>query len=141
MTSTYTKAYTEVLEILKYLPEKERNKIPSDKIDFYKKNKDNNYKFHFEPYKSLKEQNISREANAIIVSLFKQFFATPNQQETLQKILLQNEKIYQNKMREKYNPNDIFKKNIKQNNNDIVKYKESIFKKIINKLKNIFNVN
>ena len=44
-------------------------------------------------------------------------------------------------MREKYNPNDIFKKNIKQNNNDIVKYKESIFKKIINKLKNIFNVN
>ena len=32
----YAKAYTEVLEIIKYFPEEEYNKIPKEKIEFYK---------------------------------------------------------------------------------------------------------
>ena len=43
MNNNYSKAYTEVLEIIKYFPEEEYSKIPKEKIDFYKKNMDKNY--------------------------------------------------------------------------------------------------
>ena len=43
MNNNYSKAYTEVLEIIKYFPEEEYSRIPKEKIDFYKKNMDKNY--------------------------------------------------------------------------------------------------
>ncbi len=58
-----------------------------------------------------------------------------------------NEQKYQQELREKYNPDNIFKNNDKKNSiqeeiieNEValVEYKESIFKKIINKIKSIF---
>ena len=41
----YAKAYTEVLEIIKYLPKNEYDKIEKEKINFFEDNKDNSYKF------------------------------------------------------------------------------------------------
>ena len=35
INSTYSRAYTEVLEIIKYFPEEEYSKIPKEKIEFY----------------------------------------------------------------------------------------------------------
>lgn len=46
MTGSYAKAYTEILEILRYLPKEEYNKILKEKIEFYKKNKDDSYNYH-----------------------------------------------------------------------------------------------
>lgn len=43
--TTYAQAYTEVLEILKNLPEIEYNKIPKEKIKFYQENCDLSYQF------------------------------------------------------------------------------------------------
>ena len=71
--TTYAQAYTEVLEILKNLPEVEYNKIPKEKIEFYKENCDLSY--HFVLDKDLK--NISKRANAIIVSIYNDYFTTP----------------------------------------------------------------
>ena len=104
MNDNYARAYTEVLEILNYLPNEEYNKIPKWKIEFFNKNKDNNYIYTFD-----KLENISKEANAIIVSLFRDYFATPIQKEKLDKILNQNEIKYQENLSEKYNPDSIFK--------------------------------
>ena len=59
-----------------------------------------------------------------------------------------NENIYQEELREKYNPDNIFKKqvqgtsieeNIIKDGVAMVEYKESMFKRIINKIKSIFN--
>ena len=36
INSRYAKAYTEVLEIIKYFPKEEFAKIPEEKIEFYK---------------------------------------------------------------------------------------------------------
>ena len=44
VNSKYAKAYTEVLEIISYFPQEAYNKIPSEKINFYKQNMDKNYK-------------------------------------------------------------------------------------------------
>ena len=148
MTGSYAKAYTEILEILRYLPKEEYNKIPKEKIEFYKKNKDNNYNYQFDESKTLEEQTISREANAIIISLFRDFFATPMQQDKLDKILKQNEIKYQEELNKKYNPDNIFKQSETKVTSDenstlveqksITVYKEPIFTKIVNWFKNLF---
>ena len=67
MINTYAKAYTEVLEILKYFSEEEYSKIPQEKIDFYKNNMDRNYNYIINPNIDLSQQYISKEANAVIV--------------------------------------------------------------------------
>ena len=70
MTDTYKRAYTEVLEIINYFPAEEYAKIPNEKIEFYKENMDKEYDFHINPNIDLEKQNISREANAILITLF-----------------------------------------------------------------------
>lgn len=146
MTSTYAKAYTEVLEILKYLPSEQYKKIPKEKIEFYEKYKDTNYVCNYDSTKTLNEQNILRETRAIIISIFRDFFATTIQKEKLKKILLNNEQKYQQELKEKHNWDNIFEKNktkIKQdefveNKTTMVEYKESIFTKIKNWFKRNF---
>lgn len=148
MNSNYAKAYVEVLEILKYLPEEEYEKIPKEKIQFYRDNCDQKYSFDFNISKPLDEQVFLKETNIIIVTLFRDYFATSKQKEKLQKILLINEEKYQDELRKKYNPDDIFKKEEKVEENkheecvQLVEIKEenllqTIFKKIINWIKGI----
>ena len=116
VNSIYSKAYTEVLEMLKYLPENEYNKIPKEKIDFLKKNKDANC------------------------------FASDLQKEKLNIILNQNENKYQEQLREKYNTDNIFKnrKNtniinlkIESNNLPVEVKKNNFFEKFVIYIKKI----
>ncbi len=141
--TTYAQAYTEVLEILKNLPEVEYNKIPKEKIEFYKENCDLSY--HFVLDKDLK--NISKRANAIIVLIYNDYFTTLKQKETLHNILADNERKAEELRKEKYNPDDIFKNNNVENvkdeltneNNQMIEIKEeNIFTKIMNKIKMFF---
>ena len=142
MGNNYEKAYTEILEILKYIPKEEYERIPKEKILFFEENCDKDYEFKFDINKSLDEQEFLRETNAIIVVLFRDYFATDTQKEELQRILLENERKYQEELREKYNPDDIFKKKqvdvkkeeIKEENVQMVEYKEPILRRIVNKI-------
>ena len=140
---TYSMAYAEVLEILKYLPESELKKIPKEEIKFLENNMDKNYKFEIDPEKKLEEHNISRKANAILIVYFKKYFTNDAQRQKLNEILTRNQQIVENEARKKYNPEDIFKKNsnedlenvsekratfqdTKENNNDGENNKQSI---------------
>ena len=107
--NTYARAYTEILEIIKYFPKEEYAKIPKEKIEFYKKNMDTNYNFTINPEIDLSKQNISKEANAIMVNLFKEYFATEEQKTKINEILELNQIKSEKEKREKYNPEDIFK--------------------------------
>lgn len=148
MNNKYGKAYAEVLEIIKYLPQNEYKKIPTSKIEFYENNKDKEYKFNFDPAKPLEEQNISKEANVVIVTLFRDYFASDNQKEKLKRILIDNEKKYNEELELKYSSNMFVKKEMKNqlkadtiNNSQsdsLIKYKGSIFKKFFNFLMSIF---
>jgi hypothetical protein len=147
VNNNYAKAYVEVLEILRYLPKDEYEKIPKTKIQYYIENCDKNYHFDFDVSKPLNEQQFLRETNTIIVTLFRDYFATSNQKETLQKILLSNEEKRQEKLREQYNTDNLFKKHEKLEKDecmDLVEVKEEnrlkeIFQKIINWIKQLNN--
>lgn len=148
MINTYAKAYTEVLEILKYFSEEEYSKIPQEKIDFYKNNMDRNYNYNINPNIDLSQQYISKEANAILITLFRDYFATESQKKTLNNLLNQNQNKLENIKREKYNSNDIFKNNHKStiienkdNNQETALINISnikLYEKIWNLFKNLF---
>ena len=149
INNTYAKAYTEVLEILKYFPEEEYKKIPIEKINFYKSNMDKEYKFTINPEIDLANQNISKEANAIIVSLYRDYYATEEQKVKINEILDLNQKKEELEKRKKYNPDDIFRNN-QQLNRDIenldtttqlVKYKENFFVKFKNFIFKLLHIN
>lgn len=144
MNNLYAKAYTEVLEIINHFSEDEYKKIPKEKIDFYEKHKDRKYNFKINPNIDLAEQNISRKANAILVSLFRDYFATAKQKEILKNLLQQNQEKLEKEKYLKYNPDNIFNKS-NSNINDskdkvaLVEIKNEVwYRKILNFFKRIF---
>lgn len=150
MQSRYKKAYTEVLAIISCFNEEEYLKIPKEKIKFFEENKDNEYEFEIDPELELSEQNISKEANAILITLFRDYFATDRQKKVLNNLLKQNQEKLEEEKREKYNPDNIFKKEVTEteeetkeekieDNKQIIEYKskESFFAKFINFIKKI----
>ena len=70
MTNSYAKAYKEVLEILSHFSAEEYSKIPQEKINFYKSNMEKNYEYSIDPNIDLSKQHISKEANAILISIY-----------------------------------------------------------------------
>ena len=64
----------------------------------------------------------------------------------LKKKFYENEQKYQEELRQKHNPDNIFsKKNkniieIEDNQTQLIEYKETIFRRILNKIKAIFNI-
>lgn len=144
MNNLYAKAYTEVLEIINHFSEDEYKKIPKEKIDFYEKHKDRKYDFKINPNIDLAVQNISRKANAILVSLFRDYFATAKQKEILKNLLQQNQEKLEKEKYLKYNPDNIFNKS-NSNINDskdkvaLVEIKNEVwYRKILNFFKRIF---
>ena len=144
MNNLYAKAYTEVLEIINHFSEDEYKKIPKEKIDFYEKHKDRKYDFKINPNIDLAEQNISRKANAILVSLFRDYFATAKQKEILKNLLQQNQEKLEKEKYLKFNPDNIFNKS-NSNINDskdkvaLVEIKNEVwYRKILNFFKRIF---
>ena len=144
MNNLYAKAYTEVLEIINHFSEDEYKKIPKEKIDFYEKHKDRKYDFKINPNIDLAEQNISRKANAILVSLFRDYFATAKQKEILKNLLQQNQEKLEKEKYLKYNPDNMFNKS-NSNINDskdkvaLVEIKNEVwYRKILNFFKRIF---
>ena len=142
----YANAYSEVLEILKYIPIKDYNKIPKNIIELFEKNANNEHRFIYNPNKTLDEQNVTKRAKAIIAILFRDYWANKIQREKIiQKQNYDRIKLNEEK-REKYNPDNIFKERNRsyetnkrtRENNEIVSYKESFLSKIINKLKSFF---
>ena len=89
---------------------------------------------------------MSDEAKAIIANIFKKYWATDYQKERIEAKEKYDLEQLEKEKYERYNPNDIFK-NREQSNSEanaseaveMVEYKESVFKKLFNKIKNLFS--
>ena len=137
-------AYTEVYTILQELNEEEYNKIPPEVVEAIKVNRSEEYEYFLEDELELKDQPMLPETKAILFNLFRDYLATPEQKAKI--IRMQKEARQKNEMKKQqmYNT-DIFANKPKEsqtaNNNEtmqIVEYKESIFKRILNKIKSFF---
>ena len=148
-------AYSEIDEFLRLVTEEERNQIPKKLRDFFREEKDINYHKNIDPNIPIKEQNLKEETLAIIALLMLQYwYKDESKKQKLLKVLDENERKYQEELREKYNLDNIF---INKNNNNtfdegipkneeisvgmqIVEYKEPIFKRIVNKILESLNI-
>ena len=133
-------AYSEVDEFLELISNENRNKIPKKLREFFKEEKDINYIKGINPDVPIKNQKLKEETLGIIALLNLQYWCEDeNEKRRLKEVYAKNEKIYQEHLQVQFNPNEIFKKKepIKESV-AIVEYKESIIKKLINKIKNMF---
>ena len=146
LKDNYACAYREVIEILRYTNQEDVDKIPSEKIMLWLDNMKEDYDFKIDPEKTLSEQNISKEAKAILANIFKQYWATDYQkQRILDKEKYDLEKLEEEK-RNQYNPDNIFKNKKEETVVENVNLpaeikKETFFKKLISFIKGLFNKN
>lgn len=141
MVETNEKACNEVLVLLKMLPKAELKKIPETEIKFLEEHRDVNYNFSVNPEVPINEVNISRKAKAILVVLWKKYFATDIQKQKLDKILQENSMKEEQKKQEEYQYSDMFKNNTQKIINLPTVIEEKWYEKVWNKIKDaIFNI-
>lgn len=150
MNLEYNEAVGEVLQILKYTEDNLVRKIPKKLIEFWTEISKNNSEFKIDPNKPIKEIEIKEKSKDLIGMIYRNYWCSPEERKEYDKILRENEEKFQEEARRKYNPDNIFKpieetkkieeiesRNSEANNANIVPYKENIFTKIIQKIKNI----
>ena len=106
----YANAYSEVLEILKFISKEDYEKIPVNKIELFKLNSNKEYEFTYNPKKTLDEQNVSKRAKAIIGILFRDYWATEVQREKIIKKQRNDRLILEEQKKSLYNIDNILKK-------------------------------
>lgn len=141
----YGEAIAETLDILKHTKKEDVEKISPIFMNFLKENALKTYSPELDHTKKIKDMDLQPKTKAILAIIYKKFWCDEEKKKEIDNILKNNEIKYQKELREKYNPDNIFKnketivKKVKKAENfiDMVEYKESIFTKIKNWFKRI----
>lgn len=148
----FSEGISETLDILNHMDKTYIDRIPRKFIEFLENNKSSNYISNLDHSKKINEMNLKEKTKDILATIYMNYWCNPQQKAKYNDLLKQNEKKYQDELRKKYNPDNIFKNDresqyTKQgnefvsNNISMIEHKESVFKKIINKIKSIFYIN
>ena len=150
----YANAYTEILDILKYISKEDYEKIPKTKIQMFEENSNKNYNFKYDVDKTLEEQNVSEITKMIIAILYRDYFATKEQRYVIIKKQREAREEQERQIRERIEQNKKIKEDLlkvidvssdldldldyaRGTNIEIYK-EENIFKRIISKIREIF---
>ena len=141
------KAYTEVDNFIELLDEYYKNKIPKKLREFFKNEKEEKYIKNIYRNIPIKEQNLLQETLSLIAFLNLQYWCDDEEErKRLRKIYTENEKTAMKQMRLKYDINNIFKERRKEvieeetkDNVAMIRYKDSLIQRIVNKIKKIFS--
>lgn len=140
--STYTKeTYSEICEFLGLIGNKYVNKIPSKLLQLFEENQSNDYIPHINPSIPITEQSLNEDTLVIIAVLNLKYWCDDEDEiNRLKEIYKSNERIYQEKLKEQFNPNNIFKdkqnKYEKINTTEMIEYRTiPIYKRCINWIK------
>ncbi|OKZ56463.1 MAG: hypothetical protein BHV99_05880 [Clostridium sp. 26_21] len=135
-------AYAEIDEILNLLENDYREKVPKKVRDFFKEEKMKDYHPEIDIEKPLIEQNLKRETMVLLAILNLNYWC--ENEEEKQSFLDELDKNEEEKkeLEEKYNPDNLFKKEkqikiLKEENTSLIEYKKTnmlkrVFERIIN---------
>lgn len=149
LTNSTRQVYSEIDEFLGLLSIDQRNMIPQKLRELFSQEKDKEYVKGIDPNIPIKAQNLKEETLGLIALLNLQYWCQNEfEKERLKKIYEKNEKEYQEMLQEKFNPENIFKKNeiIVEEQKEpteslqIVERKEPLFKKIIDRILQLFRI-
>ena len=141
----YANAYAEVYEILSYLDKEEYNKIPKELIEVFEENRNLEYEYEVNEEQDLTNQPMLMETKAILLNIFRDYLATPEQSSKIKRWLYDDREYLDQQKRKKY-PGNMFKDNSKKECNTHKEEvmlpteikKQSLIKKIFDKIKSIF---
>ena len=159
MVITTKEMYSEVYGILKALGNKYIDKLPKTVLKVITECKEENYNPEYSMSIPLKEQDINRKSLAMIALLHYNYWCDEEERKKFKNMLETNEEKHQKEMQEKYSNDKIFNKattkieeetisekvdrfveESNQSTANIVEYKQSFFNKIIDKIKQCFNI-
>lgn len=143
VSEEYKIAATEVLSILEYLPQSEVDKIPNKFKEFLKENSISDYNPNFDYSLGLDKIELKHKTKLLLAMIYLNYICSEEERLEYNKILYQNEETYQKYLREKYNPDDIFKKEknaLIEEHMEIIEYKEPLLKRILNKILELFRL-
>ena len=108
----YANAYTEVYEILSCLNNEEYLKIPEELIEVFEENRNLEYEYEINDEQDLSKQPMLKESKAILLNLFRDYLATPEQNQKI-KQWLQADRVYLENQKQKQYNNNVFANNKK----------------------------
>ena len=112
VTKEFAEASAEINEILKYLPKEEVEKIPSKLREFFKEVSSKDYVTNINPNIPLDKQQIKEKTKDIIALIYRNYWCSEEERKELDQKLIENDKKFEEELREKYNPDNIFKNNV-----------------------------
>ena len=145
----YSEAIVEVLEILEYSDDNILEKIPKKLIKFWERNKSKTYKPNLDHNKSISEMNLKDKTKSILSMIYLNYLCNDAEAKEISSIINHNEDIYQTELIINRNSQHLEKvqntintinENKKSTSITIIDNKESIFKKIVNRIKRFFNI-
>lgn len=144
----YSEAAVEVLDILNHTNKEDVQRIPQSFIKFLTDISSKNYKSKFNHEQPINGFNLRKQTKELLGFIYITWWCNKEEHEKYKNIIHENN-MKQEKIKETYNVNDIFKNKkenkIIQNENmiekNIVEYKkENIFKKFLNKILSFFSI-
>ena len=152
-SNEYGEAAVEVLDILDNTNKSDVDKIPMSFIKFLVDNASEDYRVNLDHSKLISEMNLKEKTKEILGVIYINWWCDKKDKEKYTKQIKELERKKQEEIKEKYNPNKIFenKNKVQEYTNAtkvdtvqneavaMIEYKESIFKKIWNKILNFFN--
>lgn len=145
----YSEAIVEVLEILEYSDDNILEKIPKKLIKFWERNKYKTYKPNLDHNKSISEMNLKDKTKSIIGMIYLNYLCNEEETKEISSIINHNEEIYQTELIKNHNSQhwekvqnktNTINENAKSTSITIIDNKESIFKKIVDRIKRFFNI-
>ena len=136
------KVFSEVYDIIYHMDKGLYNKIPKQFLDFIKENKDNNYIVNIDYSKNINEQGLLQQTRVMLSLIYRDYLCSEQERiELIEKDKKELKRI-EDEIREKYNPDNIFKnKKLEDNNKNLpieIKRK-NLLEKMIEYIKKIIN--
>ena len=151
MENTMEQSYAEIYNIINHLDKDLYKKIPISFINFIKQNMDLDYKCNIDFSKDINSQQLLHNTRVILSLIYRDYLCSTEER----KILIEKDNLelikHQEELREKYNPDNIFKNSneeisentveqVQNNQVAMVEYKETLFTKIMNRIKKLFKL-
>lgn len=135
----YRKALVEVNEIISRLNEENKQKIPKKVIDAILNNMDKEYTFELDKKYLLYEQNLLPETVAIISVIYSDYLCLEEERKKWKQYDIYCMQKIEEMKTQKYNNEDIFKNENKEEKAIVKVEKKTLFKTILNKILNFIH--
>ena len=147
MDREYNYAVAELLDLLRNAEDELINKVPSNLIDIWEKQVPEDYRSKQEMFSEQDVENIelAQKTKALIGMIYRNYWCDAEERKLYDEILRKNEEKRQEELKEKYKEEDLFRPEHQEEatveeEKEIIVYKENIITRIINKIRELFNL-